>query len=111
MKSFSGIASVFVLMVSVIACFYFAPPRADTSQAGLERARFSQRIASLEAELSDFRRAREEEQRVDSLAALELELAAPVSNSASGSQQMVDVELSRLMQLKSAAQAARAANQ
>lgn len=109
MKSFSGIASVFVPMVSVIACFYFAPPRADTSQAGLERARFSQRIVSLEAELSDFRRAREEQQRVDSLAALELELA-PASRPASNSQQLVDVELARLMQLKSAAQAARAAN-
>ena len=109
MKTTSSIAAVFALMVGVIACFCIATPKADTSQAGLERAQFTRQISALEAELSDFRRAQEEFQATNTLETLEQELLAPTPKvivTESNKQQVVDLELGRLLQLKSAAQAA-----
>lgn len=109
MKTASSIAAVFALMVCVIACFCIATPKADSSQAGLERAQFTQKIASLEAELSDFRRAQEEFREANTLETLEQELLAPTPKlvvTESNKQEVVDLELGRLLQLKSAAQAA-----
>ena len=96
MKTTSSIAAVFALMVGVIACFCFATPRAGTSQAGIEQAESLKQVS------------KEVAQESIELAILQQELlpnAPKLVITEANKQQIVDLELARLLQLQAASKA------
>lgn len=98
MKTLTSIAAVLALMLGVIACFCFATPRADTSQVGLEQAEHMKPVGLAAAHESI------------ELAILEQELipnAPKVVITEFNKQQIVDIEIARLLELQAASKAIR----
>lgn len=98
MKTFSSIAAVLALMLGVISCFCFATPKADTSQVGLEKVEGSKQAPLWESQVPI------------ELAILEQELlpnAPKLVITESNKQQIIDIELARLLKLQVASKASR----